>query len=174
MVHLFEVLDGKIKIVPETLLIPEFKNIYKIHGKDKAEKYFSFIYFLCDFKSAYMSYSDDIVESMCKKDFIPDMEIGPEIREAIKRYKDFQDTPSMRLLRASKRGCEEMIKFLQTIDLSEKTKAGTLVHKVTDLAKTLGDVAKINQNLDMLEESVKREHLQGKTRANKYISTRED
>jgi hypothetical protein len=110
---------------------------------------------------------------MCKKDFIPDMSISPDIREAIIKYKEFQDTPSMRLLRASKRGCEEMIRFLQNIDLSEKTKTGQLLHKVTDLAKTLGDVAKINQNLDMLEESVKREYIQGKTKANKYISSRE-
>ena len=174
MVHLFEVIDGKIKIVPETLLIPEFKNIYKIHGKDKAERYFSFIYFLCDFKSPYASYADNEVEQMCKKDFINDLPITPDIREGVAKYKTFQDTPSMRLLKASKRGCEEMIKFLQTIDLSEKTKAGTLVHKITDLAKTLGDVAKINQNLDMLEESVRREHVQGKTKANKYVSSRED
>lgn len=171
--NLFNVVDGHVQIIPETLLIPEFNSIFKNHGKGKAERYFSFIYFLCDFKSPYLSYEDTEIEKRCKKDFIDDLLITDDVKEAIRKYKEFQDTPSMRLLQASKRGCEEMIRFLQNIDLSEKTKTGQLLHKVTDLAKTLSDVAKINQNLDMLEESVKREHMQGKTKANKYISTRE-
>ena len=173
-VKLFEVQDGKVKVLDETLLIPEFNSIYTKFGKDKAGKYFSFIYFLCDFKSPYSTYDNEIIEEKVKNDFIPDMEVTEQIKLAIWKYKEFQDTPSMRLLTASKRACEEMRKFLETINLNERTKAGTPVYKPADISKALVDVPKIQQSLDMLEESVMREHMLGKTRAGKYISARED
>lgn len=173
-IKLFEVTEGKVKVLSETLLIPEFNDIYVKYGKDKAGKYFSFIYFLCDFKSPYTTYESTIIEDKVKQDFIPDLEITPEVKVAIDRYREFQDTPSMRLLKASKRACEEMRKFLENIDLNERTKAGTPVYKPADISKALVDVPKIQQSLNMLEESVMREHMQGKTRADKYISSREE
>ena len=51
---MFQIKNNIIEPIPETLLIPEFKNIWnKSKDKEIAMKEFAYIYFTEDFKSPY-------------------------------------------------------------------------------------------------------------------------
>ena len=172
--NIFTVSDGKVTLNEELALVPEFKEILTKYKGDVAKKYFSYIYFLCDFKSPYSSYSEESRKDICKKDFIPDLEVGIDIIAAVKKYSDFQDTVSLRLLKAAKEGCEKLIHFCNEVDLNERDKQNRPVYKANDLATTLKQVAGIKQSLEQLEDAVKREISQGRTKGGKYVSSRED
>lgn len=172
--NIFTVSDGKVTLNEEVSLIPEFKQILNNYKGDVAKKYFSYIYFLCDFKSPYSAYSEEDRKVICKKDFIPDLEITADVIQAVKKYNDFQDTVSLRLFKAAKEGCEKLIHFCNEVDLNERDKQNRPVYKANDLATTLKQVAGIKQSLEQLEDAVKKEISQGRNRGGQFISRREE
>jgi hypothetical protein len=171
---LVQIIDKKAIIREDLALIPEFKTLYTKNKKDVADKYVSYIYFLCDFKSPYNSYTDEDKERHCKEDFLGDLPETVELKEAIRKYNEFQDTVSMRFLKAAKSGCEKIIEFCNTVDLNERDKTNRPIYKAKEFAETLKQVAAIKQNLEQLEEAVKRDQIQGRTKGGKAISRRED
>lgn len=173
MDDIFTVHNGMVQLTPEGEVVPEFKLIRELYKKD-APAYFNYIYFVTKYNSPYSSYSDSVREDKCRKDFLGKLDVTPEIKMAIRKYNEFQETVNIRLLQAARSGCEKLIEFCNSVDLNEKDRQGKLVHKVNDLATTLQKVAGIRQSIDQLEESVRRDVLQGKTKGGKYISQREE
>ena len=71
----FTIENNVVKVNPEMLLIPEFKDIWdRDKSKDKgiAYKELAFVYFLADYKSVYTAYSPEEREDKIKQDFIRD------------------------------------------------------------------------------------------------------
>lgn len=159
---LFNLKDNRVIIDPDTLPIPEFKTLWdrdtsKI--KEQAYKELAYIYFMTDFKSPYNSYPEDEREERIKQDFIKDSKWKPDqdIKLAIDRYTEFQESPSMRLLKASKNACKKLEGYFNTVDLDEKDTKGQLVNKATDLSRSLKEIGQIVESLNKVEEQVKKE-----------------
>lgn len=161
--NLFEMHEGMLIISPEVLGIQVFKKIYtrdKTKAKTKAFEEFSYIYFFADFKSDFSDIVDEdkrqeaIIESVITiKDWKPD----ELILEAVNLYFDRSNTVTSALLDDAKSAVKKISKFLKNIDLNERDDKGKLVHNASQVAKTIGDMSNIVENVATLEQKVKKE-----------------
>ncbi len=99
----------------ELRLIPEFKELLvRDKGKNGNDRFtkatcykeFKYIYFLCDYKSPYVNYSDKEREHWAKIDsgLDKDWKYDTAIKLAIDKYKFLQETPSIKILNSLQRG----------------------------------------------------------------------
>lgn len=122
--NFFILRDGKvIQVNPKILLIPEFYRIWerdKSKNKQKALKEFAFIYFMADYESEYNAYGLD-KEVQIAEDVMEDKSYKADemILEAMAKYETFQETHSMRYLKATRRLVDRLIKYYE--DISNKT-----------------------------------------------------
>lgn len=107
--QLFEEKEGKVIVATELKLVPEFKKI--INGdRDAVKRYstkvFGYIYFMYDFKSPYMVLPEKerrikVIEAMqLPEGWKEDLEVA----DAVRRYKAFQETPSLKMLSSLREG----------------------------------------------------------------------
>jgi len=154
--------DNRVDVLPEALLIPEFEAIWKRDKtikKEYALRDFAYIYFLCDYNSVYQAYSKDTREDKIRKDLGKDraMKISKECKVAIEKYKELQNTPSMRFLEAAKDALEAMTGYFKDVNFAERTKNGIPVYKATDVTRCLKDAGGVMKSIDDLREKVKKE-----------------
>lgn len=150
---LFELKNNLVVIEPQNLFIPEMKSIWdrdKSKTKDKAYKELSYIYYLVDYKSPYNSYPEDHREEIIIKDFIRDDKWKPDelITNAILKYSEFQETPSMRLMKAAKKAQDRITKYLDTGEGSDDIK---------ELMMVIKEIGKAVESVDKIEDKVKKE-----------------
>lgn len=168
--------DGKVAIEPLNLTIPEFKEIYdRDNSKDKSIAYIElcYVYHMSDFKSPYNNYDAKDKDSKIRYDYIKDPKWNPDslIITAISKYKEINETPSLKLLKDSRKAIEKVRNYLSTVDLDELDAKGNKVNKITELSKAISDIGKMIESLDKIEERVKKEELNNtKVRGNKRIS----
>ena len=157
-----------VQINTDFLVVPEFKELWdrdKSKTKERAYKELSYAYFMADYKSPYNVYPEDQREEAILKDFIRDAEWKPDdlVKQAVNRYIEFQDTPTLRLVRAARKAVEKLIIFFET--------EGTDHKSFTSNLKELGNITK---SLDMLEEKTKKEQTsEERIRGGGEIKTRE-
>lgn len=173
---IFAFKDGKVAIEPLNLTIPEFKEIYdRDSSKDKTIAYIElcYVYHMSDFKSPYNNYDDKDKDHKIRYDYIKDPKWQPDIliTTAIAKYKEINETPSLKLLKDCKIAIEKVRHYLSNVDMEELDSRGNKVNKITDLTKAMSDIPKIVEALDKTEERVKKEELNNtKVRGNKRIS----
>jgi len=179
--RLLDLKNSRVVIAPEALLIPEFQKIWekdKSEDKEKALKELSYVYFISDYKSPYLtSMGKDRVRIAVAKDFMKDSSYKPnaEIEEAIEKYKDLQITPSMRLLEASIRTVYNLTDYLENVDLQERDKGGKPIYKPTDVTNSLKSIGGIVESLNKVREQVEREQTtKGTLRGQRQKGNRED
>ena len=168
-------------ITTEALLIPEFKKIWerdKKKDKEKAIKEFSYIYFSTDFKSPYVQSADaGLAEKVVAKDFMKDPKYKPdkEIVAAIGKYVELQETPSMRLLKASLKTISNLTSYLETLNLHERDKNDRPLYKPNDVTSALKAIGPVIESLNKVKEQVEREVAQSATlRGQRIKGNRED
>lgn len=154
---------------PEVISTPAFKVIHDADtskNKETATKEFSYIWYFADYKSPYINLQEPQRAQAIKEDFIKDPSWSPNerITAAIIKYKELQYTPAMRLIEAAEKACDKLSEYFLTVDLTAKNKMGQLIHKNTDLSKSLKDVGGIVQSLQVLKEHVRKETFGKKTR----------
>lgn len=159
---IFTITNNSPAITPEALMIPEFNKIYKrdkSKDKNKALKELAYIYYSMDYKSNYLSYSKDLREERLNEDFMEDKKYKPDqmILEAMKKYEQLQQTPTMNYLKAARNAMEETEKYFNGIDYSERDVRGNAIYKVTEVTKALKDSYGVKDTLDKLMEAVKKE-----------------
>ncbi len=173
---IFTIKNGKLVIVPENLTIPELKLIFdrdETVDKKKAYLELCFIYHSSDFKSPYNNMEEELRVVQLKKDFFSDTTWTPDddVKKAIIKYKLLQETPSMRLLISARKAINKVQNYFDSVDLQERTDKGMAVNKITELTNSMGNIGKIVESVDKLEERVKKEQLkETKIRGNKEIS----
>jgi hypothetical protein len=172
MKTLFDLKDRKVIVSAETLLIPEFKDIYsRDTSKDKAKaiQQLSYVYFIADYKSPYVSsLSPDALKRVVGKDFMKDEGYEPDskVSAAIDKYKELQRTPSMLLLDASIQTVHNLTDYLQNVDLQERDKNDKPIYKPSDVTSSLAKIGAIVDSLNKVRANVEREilataHLRG-------------
>lgn len=153
---LFDIENGQVVLNPTSLWIPEFKKLWdrdKSKNKAKAAREISYIVFLYDYRSPYQAYSESERENRILKDYFSEEEDwtpDEEIKAAIKRFEEFQDSAALRLLRATKLALEAINEFFKNADSSD-------IDKIVKNAKELGNLV---QSLDKLEQQVQKEQLE--------------
>ena len=159
---LYEQQNGKPVITEDTLRIPQFKRIYdrdKSKEKTQAYKEFDYIYFKCHFKSLYLSYDVSIREEKLVEDFIgikgwvPDA----ELEAAITKFKELQNTPSLRFLQANENAMESMCSYFNNINWDEEDSKGRPKYDITKVSNATKQAGGIIDNIEKLKEKVSKE-----------------
>lgn len=161
---------NKVNINPVALYIPEFRAIWeKYENKDDAEKELAYIYFVSDYKSDYCSYGND-------RDMVVARDIMPEgwrpdavTHAAVARYKELQNTTSMRFLEWARVSISGITDYFKSIAISENDSEDVKERKMrkfdpTMIVKLLKDVEPILSKLDNIEEKVLKEEDMGENK----------
>lgn len=177
---LFELDNFKIKPTPQALTIGAFKALWdrdKSKGKKRAIEEFAYVYFVADYKSVYSSYAKGEKEGEVIKDIItiPNWKPDKLVAEAIERYEELQQTPSMRLLQSVRNSIRKLEEYFDEVDLLEEDEKGKLKHDVTKLTRAINDASKMTESLKNLEDRVKKEQTEeGALRAGRVKGAFED
>ncbi len=167
----FELQNGFPTITVEALMIPEFKKIWdRDKSKDKIKAYpeLQYIFFSGHFKSLYLAFDPKTREERLVDDFIKIKNWKPDqaIIDAISKYKEFQNTATMRFLQANQDAMESLTDYYSSIDWDELDATGKKpkydISKVSSSVKQAGDI--IN-NIEKLKEKVAKEESLSKDRA---------
>tara|TARA_R110000824_G_scaffold65226_4_gene170050 strand:- start:11824 stop:12363 length:540 start_codon:yes stop_codon:yes gene_type:complete len=159
---LFDLKNGHIVLNPESLALPGFREIWKkdkTKGKEKATQEISYIYFMCDYNSPYAVYPNIKRREVIAKDYMQDEKWveTEDVKVAVKRYLDFQETHTMRLMRAAKGASDKLAGYFETIDFLKVDDNGKPIYTAKDVAVNLEKVGNIVDSLDKLETRIKKE-----------------
>jgi hypothetical protein len=167
-IMIFDIENSKVILKASSLAIPEFKKIWD-NDKDKLKKNaynkLSYVVFLCDMSldNPYRNYADQDREITLKRDFFHDENINVEedISDAIRKYRELQETVSVRMLRAAKKAADKLSEYFETINFKEVDKMGKPVYSARDVASNLKEIGGIVKSLSILEDQVRREQATG-------------
>jgi len=159
---LFDLKNGNIVLNPDSLVLPGFREIWKkdkTKGKDKATREISYVYFMCDYNSPYAVYPNAKRKAVIIRDYMKEKnwKETEDIKLAIKRYLDFQETHTMRLMRAAKGASDKLAGYFETIDFLKVDENGKPIYTAKDVAYNLEKVGNIVDSLDKLETRIKKE-----------------
>lgn len=155
MNRLFDLEKGRVILNPTALFIPEFKKVWsrdKSKDKEIAVKEISYIVFMYSFQSPYQAYSERDREGKILNDYfleLPDWKPDKVVIAAIRKYKELQDSVSLRLLRSTKLALETIESYFETASPED-------ISIIVKNAKELGNLV---QSLDKLEKQVQKEQL---------------
>lgn len=155
---MFDIKGDKIILNTESLAIPPFKDYYnKAKDKSKALKEIEYIIWLYKWNSPYDAYAEKDRAKQVAKDVFKDETYIPseEIKELAKRFVEFQETPSTRLLGASKSAAEGLIEALTTYSQNEMD-----IDVAIKITRILKDVGNIVKSLDITMKQAKAEQME--------------
>lgn len=129
MEQLFELKNNKVVFNPVYLMIPEFKELWEQDkSKDKSEAlmYFTYIYFLVDYKSPYNNYPEEIKKVNVNKDFMgkEDYKQPQILVKAVSKYSELQDNYAIRILNNSRNSLENIVILINELhqDINQSIK----------------------------------------------------
>ena len=158
---LFDIKNGNIILNPDSLVLPGFREIWKkdkTKGKEKATQEISYVFFMCDYNSPYAVYPNNKRKEVIIKDYMgKDWKETEDIKVAIKRYMDFQETHTMRLIRAAKAASDKLAGYFENIDFLKVDDNGKPIYTAKDVAVNLEKVGSIVESLEKLETRIKKE-----------------
>lgn len=154
---MFDIKGDKISLNTEDLAIPPFRDHYN-GAKDKATalKEIEYVIWLYKWNTPYEAYPIQQRASVVAKDVFKDEKYQPSeaVKELIKRFNEFQETPGTRLLLASQTAAEGLIAALN--DYSQGLMDIDTAIKVTRILKDVGNIVK---SLDIAMKQAKAEQL---------------
>lgn len=168
---LFEIQNNFPTATVECLMISPFKEIWnrdKTKEKSKAYGELQYIYFSSDFKSLYLAFDKEVREERLVDDFIKIKGWKPDqlVVDGMAKYREFQNTPTMRFLQANQSAMESLTEYYLGIDWNELDATGKKpkydITKVSGSVKQAGDI--IN-NIEKLKEKVAKEQNLNKDKA---------
>jgi len=154
--------DFKVVLHPDSVRLPPFIDLWerdKTKAKHKATMELSYVYFICDFKSPYSIYSDRERASRVREDMIDDKEWRPDevVIAAMEKYKEFQETYTMKFLESARGLAEKLQKYFDEVDFAQLDEKGKPIYKATDAVRNLKEVGNVIESLNKVEEKVKKE-----------------
>ncbi len=163
--RLFDRNEFQVYPTPEALMIPEIRAIIETYGEEEGLLYLAYIEFKHSYldTNPYAGYEDEVKAGMIKKDLFDSKGIKFKITEALRfaetKYISFRDeaSPTLRYYLSSLKTAERLRVFLETVDLSERTKSGGPVFKPQDISRSLKDTNEIVENLYKLKKKVQQE-----------------
>lgn len=168
--ELFQFEKNQVTVYPHTLLIKEFKVIWdRNKNKDISIQELAYVYYISDYKTIYLSTppeerSDIIIDDLGLKNWKPDT----IIEVAVIKYTEIQKTPSMRFLDAQRHALEQLMLYFKNIKYQN-------ILKPSELSKSMTDTAKMLESMDKIEERIRKElSSKGKTMGDREIGLFED
>jgi hypothetical protein len=124
MSKIFDLVDNKVIIKPESLKIDPFSEIWekdRSKNKEKATKDITYIWFYSDFDSPYFEYESSERTALIIDQVLQDKEYKPSplVLKAIERYQELNTSPSMRLLESAYSAIFKMQDYFNNVDFSE-------------------------------------------------------
>lgn len=186
---LFRYEDNNVVVDMELRLIPEFRILIAKDTdrfKKKALIEFAFIYFMYDYKSPYYIYSEEERLQKVKRDcgFESTWIIDKKLQNAINKYIELQETPTIKTLKAIK---ESLLTSSKVIHKLQQVIESSLVSDddsidITDIVDNVERLLKLSDklpnainSLQQLEEKVKAEQVSDtKIRGGGKINAYED
>lgn len=155
---MFDIKGDKISLNTEDLAIPPFKDYFNgAEDKSLALKEIEYIVWLYKWNTPYAAYPESERAQRVAKDVFKDEKYTPsaEVKELAKRFQEFQETPSTRLLSASQSAAEGLITALNEYSSGEMD-IDTAI-KVTRILKDVGGIVK---SLDVAMKQAKAEQIE--------------
>lgn len=155
---MFDIKGDKIILNTENLAIPPFKDHYNnAADKQQAIKEIEYVVWLNKWNTPYEAYPEKERAQRVAKDVFKNEQYVPslEVQELIKRFNEFQETPSTRLLTSSKKAAEGLIDTLnvysrEAIDIDTALKITRILKDVGNIVKSL-DIAMKQAKIEQLE-----------------------
>lgn len=170
MAKIFDLVNNNVIVNPEVLLVPQFSTIWsKDKSKDKSNAFraFTYVYHMSDWNSPYANFPEKKKEEVVKTDLMGDSEYKPteEVLEAIKKYKELQETPLQRLLQATKNKVDDIASYLESATIDDDN--------IKTIMDAFGKISTTIANFDKLQQAVQKEKEQNNVhiRGNKDINT---
>jgi len=166
----FDIQGDIVTFTPEFLAVPEFNKLWmrdKKKGKAQAIRELSYVIFLCDngITNPYVGYSEDIRSEVLIEDFIGDKAWKPDeqIQAASDKFRSLGETTSSRLLKSSNIAADKLAVYFEEIDFTLMDDNGKPMYSARELASNLSAVGNIVKSLRVLEEQIKKEHIDDNT-----------
>ena len=166
--NLFTIKNNYPAILPEALLIPEFRVLWdrdKTTGRSKsrAVEDLAYVYYMMDYQSAYRAYPPEERKEELRKDIITRSrwKEDPEIVIAMAKYDKLQETPNMRFLKAVEQTLEGLTTYFENLnfDPNKKDEEGKKV-PIDDAKKAMEAASKAGPllaSIQTLREKVRSE-----------------
>jgi len=141
---MFTIDKQKVIVLPEYLMISEFKAIWdsdKTIDKPKAYNVFKAIYFICDFKSVYKKkYPESELEKQVLKEYMPPG-YKPTLmfKAACKKYKELRYTKTLRTFTAIDKVINTALSYIESFNLDNISD--------DNRTKALGEVLKMSETV---------------------------
>lgn len=139
----------------------------KIANHKDADKYFTYIFYLCDWKSPYATKSKEQREAELKEDILDGKEPTKLLKEGIEKYQQLNQTDSSLLLNSARKAVRTLREYFEDADLENAKDPGK---SAKDLMSNLKDVGDIIQKMEQWEDQIKKEQSKSKTRKGVEIS----
>ena len=186
---LFKYEDNKVVVDLELKLIPEFRKLIandKDRFKKNVLKEFSYIYFMYDYKSPYVNYSEEDRHNKLVKELeLEDFKVDKTLQDAIDKYIELQETPTLKSLKATREGLltasKVITKLQRVIDASleaiddENNDMEIILTNVEKLLKISSALPSAVNTVQQLEKKVKEEQVgESKIRGGGKVNLFED
>ena len=155
---MFDIQGSKIKLNTEDLAVPPFKEHYNTaKNKEQALKEIEYIVWLYKWNTPYEAYPEKERASIVAKDVFKDENYIPSVsvKELAKRFQEFQQTPSTRLLASSQSAAEGLIETL-----NQYSEGNMDIDTALKITRILKDVSSVVKSLDIAMKQAKAEQME--------------
>lgn len=155
MSKIIDLIDDKVQISPECLVIEPFKTIWesdKSKTKEKATKAIEYIWFFSDFNSPFFQQNPTERHKLITEYIIKDKnyKVDDVLKKGIDVYNELNVTPSMRLFMAVQESIVKMEKFFKETDYNEDN--------IVKIQRAIMDMPKLQSAVQEALENCKKEN----------------
>lgn len=118
-----------------------------------------FLYFYADHKSEFAKYSHEErkEEALTAAGLPVDYKISTELESAINRYEKLSDSRNLRLLKSANAAVDKLAGYFNDVDFQKIDAGGKPLYDPKDLISNVGNLGKVIEGLDKLQEAVLKE-----------------
>lgn len=158
MIKIIDLVDGKIIVAPECLVIEPFKSIWeKDKTKDKTHAFnvIKYTWYYASYKSPFFQHSNSDRSKLILSHIIKDdkFKVNKELEECVKMYEKINTTPAMKLFRSVQESINKMEEFFMTAEYNEDS--------ITKIQKAIIDMPKMQEAIQAALNNCSKEQSSG-------------
>lgn len=157
--NLFTVDNNRVTFSPEALLVKEFKALWDRDNskhKELATEELAYVFYMSDYKSAYLAYDSDARENKVTNDVVTKKGWKPDdkVQSAMEKYSELQETPSMGLLKDAETALDKIRYYFQHVDVTMDTEGAITKTLIANVEKLGGVIKGLSSLRDMVDKEV--------------------
>lgn len=157
--------NNKLDITIEALTVTTFRELWERDKTDKkshAMKDLSYIFWMGDFMSPYLSLKEDDRSKEVITDIIEDENYKPDakVKEALKKYEEFQEVSNEAMvnLKSVREAARRLREFFNDETILKKVdKSGRPIYKPKDITSAIQEYTKVIDSIDKWMAKIKNE-----------------